>query len=278
MIKIAYLGPIGTFCQKAAFTFFSEKDAFLIDCSNISDIFRIVEDGRVDFGVVPVENSTEGSVNIALDLLLESEIHITGEIEERISHNLIAKSGTKLEEIRIIFSHPQAIAQCRNFLEKKFPNIQITETSSTAAAVKNLKDAKNSAAIGSDLSAKEYNMKILIEKIEDNPNNFTRFLVLGKKDCKPTGNDKTSIIFSVKHLPGALYQALGIFAKREINLTKIESRPTKDKPWEYIFFCDFEGHKNENKLQGALKELGNEAIYIKILGSYPRFSIKNNKD
>jgi prephenate dehydratase len=271
--KIAFLGPRGTFCEQAALKFSNSKKNLLLDCKNISDIFRMVENKKVDYGVVPIENSTEGSVNIALDLLLEKNIYIAGEIMERISHNLITKSGIEMNDIRFIFSHPQAIAQCRIFLEKNLPNVQTKEASSTASAVKEIKDLKYAAAIGSILAAETYDMDILVKNIEDNPNNFTRFFILAKNDCKFTGSDKTSIIFSVKHIPGALYEALGIFANKRINLTKIESRPTKDKPWEYIFFCDFEGHRTDIKLQQALRELGNKAIFLKILGSYPKFEV-----
>lgn len=272
--KIAFLGPRGTFCEQAALTFSNNREHSLLDCKNISDIFRLVEKKIADYGVVPIENSTEGSVNIALDLLLEKNIRIAGEVMERISHNLIAKSGIEIKDVKFILSHPQAIAQCRNFLEKNLPNAKIIETSSTASAVKEIKDKKYAAAIGSRLAAKTYNMNILAECIEDNPNNFTRFIVLANRDCIFSGRDKTSIIFSVKHVPGALYDALGVFARKEINLTKIESRPTKDKPWEYIFFCDFEGHKTDAELQQALKKLENKAIFLKILGSYPKFVTK----
>ena len=273
-IKIAFLGPRGTFCEQAALTFSKGKEHSLLDCKNISDIFRMVENENVDYGVVPIENSTEGSINIALDLLLEKKIYIAGEIMERISHNLITKSGIEMSEIKTIFSHTQAIAQCRKFLEKNLPNVQFKETSSTASAVKEIKGLKYVAAIGSKLAAKTYKMSILAKHIEDNPNNYTRFFILARNDWKFTGSDKTSIIFSVKHVPGALYDALGIFAKKKINLTKIESRPTKDKPWEYIFFCDFEGHKTDIKLQQALKELRDKALFLKILGSYPKFGVR----
>ncbi len=273
-IRAAFLGPKGTFCEQAALTFFEGKNVSLINCKGINDIFELVEDGNVDYGVVPIENSTEGSVNIALDLLLESKIFISGEVEERITHNLIARSGIDFADIEIVISHPQAIAQCRVFLDKYLPNVQIKEADSTAAAVKVLENMDKAAAIASELAAKTYGTNILKEGIEDNPNNFTRFLVLAKKDSNPTGADRTSILFSVQHIPGALNKALEVFARRRINLTKIESRPTKDKPWEYIFFCDFEGHRTDKKLSEALEELENSTIFLKILGSYPKFSSK----
>ena len=276
-IKVAFLGPKGTFCEQAALTFFKNKDISLLDCKSLHEIFKKVESKEAEYGVAPVENSTEGSVNIALDLLLESNLYIYGEVEERIGQNLITNPGTKLQEIQVIFSHPQAIAQCRNFLEKKFPTVELRETSSTATAVKVVKRRKKAAAIGSKLAAEVYKMQILAEKIEDNQNNFTRFIILAQIDGEPTGYDKTSIFFSVKHIPGALHDSLSIFARREINLTKIESRPKKNEPWEYIFFCDFEGHKSCKKLQEALKELEKKAAYLKILGSYPRFNVEIKK-
>ncbi len=269
--KVAFLGPSGTFCEQATLDFFKSKDISLVDCKGIHEIFRKVENNKADYGVVPVENSTEGSVNIALDLLSESELYIFGEIEERVSQNIIAEKSMKLIDIQIVYSHPQALAQCRDFIEKNLPKAELRETSSTATAVKDVKGKKNAAAIGSNLAAKVYKMKILAKGIEDNKNNFTRFMVLAKNDGEPTGNDRTSIIFSVKHIPGALHDALSIFANRKINLTKIESRPNKNKPWEYIFFCDFEGHKNDEILQEALDELKQKATFLRILGSYPRF-------
>jgi len=273
-LKVAFLGPSGTFCEQATLNFFKSKEISLIDCKGIHEIFKKVENKKADYGVVPVENSTEGSVNIALDLLSESKLYIFGEIEERVSQNIIADTSMKLMDIQTVCSHPQALAQCRDFIEKNLPEVELRETSSTATAVKDVKGKKNAAAIGSNLAAEVYEMKILKEGIEDNKNNFTRFIVLAKNDGEPTGNDRTSIIFSVKHIPGALHDALSIFANRKINLTKIESRPNKNKPWEYIFFCDFEGHKNDEILQEALNDLKQKATFLKILGSYPRFARK----
>jgi prephenate dehydratase len=270
-LKVAFLGPSGTFCEQATLNFFKSKDVSLIDCKGMHEIFKKVENKKADYGVVPVENSTEGSVNIALDLLSESELYIFGEIEERVNQNIIVETSMELMDIQIVYSHPQALAQCRDFIEKNLPKAELRETSSTAIAVKDIKGKKNAAAIGSNLAAEVYEMKILAEGIEDNKNNFTRFIVLAKNDGESTGNDRTSIIFSVKHIPGALHDALSIFANRKINLTKIESRPNKNKPWEYVFFCDFEGHKNDKILQEALDELKQKAAFLKILGSYPRF-------
>jgi chorismate mutase/prephenate dehydratase len=270
IVKVAFLGPAGTFSEQAAKKFFFNTPATFLECPSIQDVFRAVSVGDADFGVAPVENSLEGSVNIVLDLLLNSSLKVFGEIEERISHNLIVKPGTKIEEIKLIISHPQALAQCKNFIEENLREVKIKECNSTALAVKMAKKIKGAAAIGTELAAQIYGLEIAARGIEDWANNFTRFFVLSKIEAKPTGNDKTSIIFSVKHKPGALYQALEVFAKKQINLTKIESRPSRRKPWEYLFYCDFEGHKEKTPCNEALKELKKKCAFIKILGSYPK--------
>ncbi|HID16935.1 TPA: prephenate dehydratase [Candidatus Bathyarchaeota archaeon] len=269
-IKVAFLGPAGTFCEQAAKKFFASASASFVECLSIPEVFRAVGVGDANFGVVPIENSLEGSVSLALDLLLESELKVCGEVEERVSHNLIARPGTKMGEVRTVISHPQALAQCRKFIEKNLRHAKIKEANSTAIAVKIARKVKGMAAIGTELAAEIYGMEILARDIEDWSNNFTRFLVLSRSDSKPTGNDKTSLIFSVKHVPGALHQALEIFAKNKINLTKIESRPTRKKPWEYLFYCDFEGHKDDPPCSEALRELKKKCIFMKILGSYPK--------
>jgi chorismate mutase/prephenate dehydratase len=270
--SVAYLGPRGTFCEQAARAFFKNVNVSLVECLSIADVFRAVSVGETNYGVVPVENSTEGSVDITLDLLFESSLRICGEIEQQIRHSLIVKSGTRRDEIKTVLSHPQAIAQCRKFLTENLPRAKVREVSSTAAAIKMAKRMKNAAAIGPELAAKIYGMDVEANGIEDNPKNFTRFLVLSQRDAEPSGNDKTSIIFSVKHIPGALYSALEAFAKRQINLTKIESRPNRQKPWEYMFFCDFEGHRSEKRCQEALEDLKTKCVLLKMLGSYPKAS------
>lgn len=266
---VAYLGPKGTYSEQAARSYFPESSKF-IECRDIPEVFASVSSNSAAFGIIPVENSIEGSVNIALDLLFESELNVTGEVEQRIVHNLIAKDDVVLSRIRAVVSHPQALAQCRNFLRTRLPEAEIIEAGSTAAAVKTAKSSNDMVAIGSELAAKSYSMKILISGIEDSPNNYTRFLVLSHWQAARTGNDKTSTIFSTEHAPGALYEALGVFAKRKINLTKIESRPARKKPWEYIFYCDFEGHQEEEPIKEALGELRARTVFLKILGSYPR--------
>jgi prephenate dehydratase len=268
---VAYLGPKGTFSEQAARRFFSnQKNVVYAEYLTIQDVFRAVEAGKADYGVVPVENSIEGSVNLTLDLLYQKNLKITGEITERIEHSLIVNPLTKKSDIKIIVSHPQAIAQCRNFLAKNFPRVRFIEVESTALAVKKLKTLKKAAAIGSEYAAKIYGMKILARNIGDVKNNLTRFFILSKKDSKPTGNDKTSLMFSLKHEPGALFKFLKPFAEKNINLTKIESRPSKVKPWEYVFLMEFEGHRLDKKCLDVLKEARKLCETLKVLGSYPK--------
>ena len=266
--RVAYLGPEGTFCEQAARKQFSR--AALIPYPNIAGVFMAVEKREVDYGAVPVENSTEGSVYATLDRLLESNLMICGEVELKVAHNLIVKPNTSLNQIKVILSHPQALAQCRRFIENTFPDAELREVSSTAKAVELLGSVDNAAAIGTEIAAERSKMVVLKKGIEDESNNLTRFFVLGEVDARPTGRDKTSLIFSAKHIPGALYRVLEIFAVRNINLTKIESRPEKGKPWSYVFFLDFEGHRTEEKSNEALNAMKERCTYIKLLGSYPR--------
>ena len=267
--SVGYLGPEGTFCEQPARRYFG-KDVNFIAFQTISEIFKAVESSNVNWGVAPVENSSEGSVNRTLDLLYRMDVKVSGEIEEPIRHLLIVKPGTKLSDVKVILSHPQALAQCREFLEHRFPKARIQETSSTASAVKRLRRLKGAAAIGSAASAQAYGMRIALRDIGDTARNITRFLVIGQCDSAPTGNDKTSVVFATENIPGALYQALEPFAEREINLTKIESRPIKAKEWEYIFYMDFEGHRSEERSLEALAELESICRFCKVLGSYPR--------
>ncbi|MGE5187467.1 MAG: prephenate dehydratase, partial [Betaproteobacteria bacterium] len=221
-------------------------------------------------GVVPIENSNEGSVNQNYDLFLAYDLKVCGEVAIKLAHVLIANPKTELENIKTVYSHPQALAQCRNYLEKH--QWKIIPAYDTAGSVKIIKEKNltTAAAIASEKAADLYSMKILARNIADNPSNYTRFLVLGTEDAAPTGDDKTSIIFSAKHAPGTLYHALGEFATRNINLTRIESRPTKTTAWQYNFYLDFEGHRTEKRCIEALEALEKYAIFVKILGSYPR--------
>ncbi len=220
--------------------------------------------------MVPVENSLEGSINQNYDLFFNYDLKVCGEVVVRVAHCLIVNKGTTIDQIKAVYSHPQALAQCRNYLEKM--KWEIIPAYDTAGSVKIIKEQKllNAAAIASQRAAELYEMQILAKDIADNKENYTRFFVLSQEDSPPTGKDKTSIIFSAKHEPGSLYNALGEFAKRNINLTRIESRPTKKTAWEYNFYLDFEGHRTEAKCAEALKALEKYATFIKILGSYPK--------
>ena len=224
-IIVAYQGPRGTFGEQAAKKYFVK--ATFVPYPGIADIFNSIEEGDADYGIVPIENSTEGSISITLDCLLESHIMICGEVDLKITHNLIARQNINLDQITVILSHPQALAQCRQFLEKTFPRIELREISSTAKAVELLRDIDHGAAIGTEDAAERVGMVILKKQIEDDPNNLTRFFILGRSDAKPTGSDKTSVVFSTKHVPGALYRVLKIFATKNINFSIIESRPDK---------------------------------------------------
>ncbi|MEM2123650.1 MAG: prephenate dehydratase [Candidatus Bathyarchaeia archaeon] len=268
--QVAYLGPRGTFSEEAARKYFTGEPAVYTPLDNVKDIFRLVSTGEVDYGVVPVENSIEGSVNIVLDMLLEMDCMVYGEVEVRIRHNLLAKPDMGFHDVRMVLSHPQALAQCRPFLEENLPKARIVESASTSAAVKRASRLKGAAAIGTELAAQIYEMNILARGIESNPNNFTRFLIISRDDHHPSGRDKTSIIFSVPHKPGALHRALQPLASRNINLTRIESRPARMTPWDYLFYCDFEGHRLEEPYSDALRELEKACTMLKVLGSYPR--------
>ena len=268
-MKVAFQGEIGAYSESAVYSFFGPS-VEVKPCKNLSDVFESVEEGQTPYGVVPIENSIEGSVNQTYDLFLVHDLKVCGETVLKIVHCLITNPKATLDSIEVVYSHPQASAQCRNFLEKL--GCKMIPTYDTAGGVKMMKEKKlvNVGAIASERAAEVYGMKVLVKEIADNPNNYTRFFVLSKEDSPPTGDDKTSIIFSTKHVPGALYRALEEFAIRNINLTKIESRPTKEKPWEYNFYLDFEGHRNEERCREALRGLERKSSFIKVLGSYPR--------
>lgn len=273
---LAFQGEKGAYSEEAAILFFGPSIK-AEPCRSLLEVFKAVEEGQVDTGIVPAENSLEGSVNQTYDLLLSSDLKVSGEVILRVNHCLIANKKMSLESIKTVYSHPQALAQCRNFLNSL--KCEVIPTYDTAGSVKLIKEKKlmNSCAIASERAAKIYKMKILAKGIEDDKNNFTRFFILSKNDSPYTGKDKTSIIFSTKNIPGALYSALREFAIRRINLTKIESRPTRITPWEYNFYLDFEGHRNEDKCKKALEGLKKKALFVKILGSYPKWSLSHKK-
>ena len=272
--RVAFQGERGAYGEIAALRYFSEIK--LLPLESFQDVFDAAENGKVEYIVVPVENSIEGSINEIYDLLLQTKMNVVGEIYQRVRHCLIANRGAK--RIRYVHSHPQALAQCRVYLQNK--RLKPVPAYDTAGAVKMIKEKKmtDSAAVASERAAQLYDMEILDEGIEDRKNNYTRFFVLSQKKKKSLRNDlhdadhihKTSIIFSVRHVPGALFGILGEFAIRKINLTKIESRPTKETPWEYNFYVDFEGHLQSKAVHEALISITPKTSYIKVLGSYKK--------
>ena len=266
-LPIAYLGPPGTFTHQAATRRFGSS-AQLLPVHTIAEIFDEVERGRAEYGVVPVENSTEGAVNVTLDRLIDSDVTITGEMTLDISQHLISRA-TDLAGVKVVCSHPQGLAQCRAWLAAHLPEATTEETASTSGAVERARDDATVAAIASDMAAAVHGVPILRPRIEDNPSNSTRFLVIGRKTVPPTGRDKTSILFSMKNEPGVLYSILQPFATRGLNLTKIESRPTKRRPWEYVNFLDFEGHCETANVRDVLDEVRERCQFLKVLGSYP---------
>ena len=268
-VKVAFQGERGAFSERAVYASFGKK-VEVKPCRDLTEVFEDVSKQETRFGVVPIENSLEGSVNQTYDLFLTHDLKVCGEIILRVSHCLIANPDVTLADIKTVYSHPQALAQCRIFLERI--GRELVPTYDTAGSVKMLKEKglKNAAAVASAKAAEIYGMQILSREIEDNPTNHTRFFVLSKEDSPITGKDKTSIIFAAAHTPGSLHQALSEFAKRNINLTKIESRPTKQKAWEYNFYLDFEGHRTEKNCAAALKALQKNGAFLKILGSYPK--------
>ncbi len=266
-LPVAYLGPPATFTHQAAALHFGSSARF-DPKQGITEIFDAVEKGQAEVGVVPVENSSEGSVNLTLDRLIDANLLITGEILLEITHHLLSRA-TELSAIRTVCSHPQALAQCGQWLAVNLPGAAIVETSSTAAAAERAAPDPTVGAIASELAAQLYGLPILRSRIEDNPLNSTRFLVVGRRPAPASGKDKTSILCSIKHEVGALAKFLEPFARHGLNLTKIESRPTKRRPWEYVFFVDFEGYQANPPVQAALAEVREHCLFLKILGSYP---------
>lgn len=268
--QVAYLGPRATFTHLACIQKFGESAQY-VPVNSIKDVFNEVERGRANFGVVPIENSTEGVVNHTLDMFMDSSLLIYGEVLQEVSHHLLSKAD-RPEDIKKIYSHPHAIAQCRNWLETNLPHVPVSEVPSTARAAELCADDLSGAAIASELAGQLYGLKVLKARIEDNINNFTRFLVLSQKPSERTSKDKTSVMLSVKDKVGALYELLRPFASHGINMTKIESRPSRRKAWEYIFFVDIEGHLEEDRVKKALEEVKGRCLFLKILGSYPSHS------
>ena len=270
--KVGYLGPLGTFTHQAALEFFPKAGSDFISFVNSFEICEGLEKGLIEYGVLPIENSLQGTVRETIDLLIEKDLVIYGEIELRITQNLIALEKADISDIKNVFSHPQAFAQTRNWLKTNLPNANLIEVSSTAEAARRVKKLEDPtyAAIGTRFASEVYDLHILKEKVEDESSNFTRFLIIStKENPQKQENMKTSIVFVTKHVPGALYWVLKIFTEAKINLTKIESRPRRRVRWEYIFFVDFDGDKMDPNVQEALSMMQNNVIWMKILGSYP---------
>ncbi|MES2996564.1 MAG: prephenate dehydratase [Verrucomicrobiota bacterium] len=267
-LKIAYLGPEGTWTHQAAIKKFGHSVGYSSQ-SNFSDVFDQVSRRQADYGVVPIENSTEGAVSHTLDLFVDSSLKICAQILLRIENNLMA--AIPREEIKTLYSHPQVFGQCRGWILKNFPHADLVEVSSTTKAAQLAREnaAAGAAALGGKLAAELNDLGILETSIQDRATNTTRFLVIGEKTCPPTGRDRTSILFAVRHQPGSLVKALQAFDHFDINMSKIESRPSKQKDWEYFFHIDLTGHCEDEPVARALGELEDHCSFVKILGSYP---------
>lgn len=266
-LTIAYLGPEFTFTHLASMKKFGSSVTYL-GCETIRDVFSEVEKERADYGVVPIENSVEGAVNYTLDMFVDSDLKICSEIYLEISHNLWSKEKDR-SKIKRIYSVAQVFGQCRLWLEANMPKVELYEVSSTAKAAEIAASHKGAGCIASKLAGEKYNLNLLYKSIEDSAHNVTRFLVIGTNEAKPTKKDKTSIVVSIKDRVGGLHDMLLPFKKYKINLTKIESRPSKTRAWEYYFFIDMEGHHNDRRVKSALAMLKDKTTYMKILGSYP---------
>ena len=266
---ISFLGPEASYSHIAALTHFRHSGNF-IEQPNLHEIFREVDKNESHFGVVPVENSIEGAVTHTLDLFTNFDLNICAEHYEPVSHDLLSITGEP-KDVKKICSHPQALAQCRSWLKKKFSQAQLIETGSTSKAALLAREDINTAVIASKQAAHIYELQIVESKIEDISGNITRFLVIGKDLPEPSGNDKTSIMFAVSHIPGALFRALAPIDKAGLNMLKLESRPTRHQNWSYYFFLDIEGHQQDQPLVEAINEIRKFSLSLKILGSYPVF-------
>lgn len=270
-LKIAFLGPEGTFTQSAALKHFGHSVS-TVPMSSIPDVFSSVESGHADFGLVPVENSTEGVISHTLDMFIESGLKICGEVEIQIHHHLVNQSQD-VSQIKYIYSHQQSFAQCRRWLNQNFPDIERISVSSNGEAARLAKEDAGAAAICGLPAVEAFGLNICIENIEDLSDNTTRFVVIGKQEIDPSGSDKTSLLISTKNNPGALLGLLQPLADNGISMNKIESRPAPDRKWEYVFFIDIDGHQQDEDVTRAFVELKQQAARFKILGSYPKASL-----
>lgn len=268
-LKVAFLGPEGTFTQAAVLKHFGHS-VTTTPLGAIDEVFREVESGAAHYGVVPVENSTEGVVTHTLDRFMQSPLNICGEVALRIHHHLLAAAPIERERIRRVYSHQQSLAQCREWLDANLPHAERVPVSSNAAAARRITDEDGAAAIASQAAAERYGLQIIKANIEDSPDNTTRFLVIGPRASAPSGRDKTSLLLSTRNRAGALFRLLEPFARADVSLTRIESRPSHCVNWDYVFFVDVEGHEEDENVRRAIEALRQEADMVKILGSYPR--------
>ena len=268
-VKVAFLGPEGTFTQEAALKHFGDS-AISVPMAAIDEVFRDVLAGSCHYGVVPVENSTEGVISHTLDSFIDSSLKICGEVELRIHQNLLIGPNTNKDNITRVYSHAQSLAQCRQWLNSHLPNVERVAVSSNAEAAKRVQGEWNSAAIAGDMSCQLYGLEKLNDKIEDNPDNSTRFLIIGREEVSPSGDDRTSIVVSVQNKTGALHDLLEPFRRNNVDMTRLESRPSRSSKWSYVFFIDFAGHINDAPVAAVLEELSSGVADLKVLGSYPR--------
>lgn len=266
-LAVAFLGPLGTYSEEAAIKQFGGLSN-PIQCASIDEVFRLVEAGKADYGVVPVENSTEGAIGRTLDLLLGSKLQVCGEVDLPVHHNLLAKTDD-IGAIRKVYSHTQSLSQCHEWLNTNLPNAERQAVASNAEATRLAAEDSSAAAIASRRAGEIYGLNLLADNIEDDPRNTTRFLVIADHDVAPSGRDKTSLAMSVRNIPGAVVELLAPLAQNEVSMTKLESRPSHTGLWEYVFFVDIEGHRSDAKVARALQTLEGKASFLKVLGSYP---------
>ncbi|RAP57822.1 chorismate mutase [Oleiagrimonas sp. MCCC 1A03011] len=266
-LKIGFLGPQGTFSEQAARKHFGHSSHGL-PLGSIEEVFQEVEAGNADFGVVPVENSGQGTIQVTLDMFLTSELKICGEVELRVHQYLLSRTG-RMEDIERVYSHPQSLAQCKSWLRQHLPHAERVPVSSNAEAARRARNADDAAAIAGESAGLVYGLKPLAGPVEDRPDNTTRFLVLGRELFPPSGNDRTSVLVFVKDQPGALAHVLGPLAAHDVTMNRIESRPAHGRKWQYAFFIDISGHVEDEAVRAALKEMSPFAREVKILGSYP---------
>ncbi len=275
-MQIAFQGEPGAYSEAAVLEHFNNEAVVPVPCESFEQVFAAVSEGRVDYGFIPIENSLAGSIHQNYDLLMRNNLWVVGEHHLRVSHCLIGQPGARLAGIKKVISHPQALSQCDGYLHS-LPGVKTEAVYDTAGSVKMVRDQDDVglAAIASRRAAQLYGMQILAENIEDNPANFTRFLVTSRQPVQPEKDAKTSIVFTLKNVPGSLFRALSAFALRDIDLAKMESRPLVGSPWEYLFYIDFYGSTLDPVVQRALAHLGEYALMLRILGSYPYHKIKS---